>query len=75
MFIFILAVCNFTVNEDTFFETLISSYTIMFGNNPVKLWTSNAPDIALYIIGTCLIVIMSLNILISVVTDNYDNVR
>jgi hypothetical protein len=76
MFVFILAISQYPFVDPQvgFFETIMKSYLIMFGENPPRLANEQGSLIVLYVVGTSLIVIVCLNILISVVTDNYDNV-
>ena len=75
--LFIHAISNFILNDKDQYVlvSIADQYRLMFGEN------TDASDmegqltlLVFYVIGTNTIVVISLNILISIVTDNYDNV-
>ena len=74
----ILTICSYVSTPDeklTLGEVLFNCYTIMFGENPTYGDIKDSPPaIFLYFIATNFQVIICLNILISIVTDNYDNI-
>lgn len=76
MLLFINGLCNFVVDTNsTFWPSFTASYQTMFGENLENMETEKTSRQALYFIFTNLINIIILNILISIVTDNYDNVN
>lgn len=79
MFIIILSISNFVVNgrDKQLFLTIIEEYQLMFGENAeaYDIYKEDWLICFLYIAGTNLIVVVCLNILISIVQDNYDNVQ
>jgi len=77
----IMALCSFILvteyekENHSFASGLYGSYTVAFGEN--KEWDdikSSYPKIALYLLSTNFIIIICMNILVSIVTENYDNV-
>ena len=75
MLVFIFGLCNFLLNDDQFIEeSLASSYQLMFGENLEGLAKKSGQIQTLYVLATNFMVIMCLNILISIVTENYDKV-
>lgn len=80
-FTLIMALCSYILvteyDEDnqSFRKNIYSSYTVAFGENAE--WDdikSSYPKILLYLLSTNFIIIICMNILISIVTENYDNV-
>lgn len=74
-FVFIFGMCTFIVNDDhkiTF--SLASAYQLIFGENLRNFAYANTSVQFLYILATNFLIIVCLNILISIVTENYDNV-
>jgi len=71
-----LAKTDKTVKKKPFVEVLFETFTVMFGENPafadVKL---TKPALVMYLISTNIINIICLNILISIVTDNYAGIN
>lgn len=61
--------------------SIVAAYQVMFGENPetTELTAANSNDwkfdFLFYLIHTNVINVICLNILISIVTDNYDNVQ
>lgn len=78
MFLVIFALCKFINDSEPFpvderYGLIFGQeYQQMFGENMEKFNKQKPAVIVLYILGTFLINIVCLNILISVVTDNYD---
>lgn len=83
MFIPALLVFNFTISKtmvgdyrlqfsDRFQTNIFDEYQQVFGENQEDLADQKPSIITMYMLGTFLINIVVLNILISVVTDNYD---
>lgn len=81
--IIFLAISNFVIAPEGthLVPTLINQYLAMFGNNPAMKELIDENDntvktrLIFYLIGSNVIVVIALNILISIVTDNYDNVQ
>ena len=80
-FTMIMALCSYILVTEyetgaDFLSTLYGSYTVAFGENAdwddIK---SSYPKILLYLLSTNFIIIICMNILISIVTENYDNVQ
>lgn len=78
LFLFVLALCKF-INDSEPFPifmrfglSIAQEYQQVFGENIENFNKQKPAVIFLYVIGTILINIVCLNILISVVTDNYD---
>jgi len=78
-FLMIMSLCQFVLIADNsvdFFSTLFSTYTVMFGEN--RDWDDikkSPPKILLYLMSTNFVIIVCLNIVISIVTDSYEEVR
>jgi len=78
-FLMIMSLCQYVLIDDNsidFLATLFSTYTVMFGEN--RDWDdikSSAPKILLYLLSTNFVIIVCLNIVISIVTDSYEEVR
>ena len=78
--VFVLAISHFILSDDDKKSVVLSgieTYQLMFGENPEAddLQTGKGLKLVSYVIATNTIVIVCLNILISLVTDNYDNVQ
>ena len=72
----ILGLCNYIVNDDVRMDkTFGSSYQLIFGENLEDFSTQNLMVEFLYVFATNFLIVICLNILISIVTDNYDNVQ
>lgn len=78
-FLMVMALCQYVLIEDNsvdFYSTLFSTYTVIFGEN--RDWDSiksSTPKILLYLMSTNFVIIVCLNIVISIVTDSYEEVR
>jgi len=78
-FLMVMALCQYVLIEDNsvdFYSTLFSTYTVIFGEN--RDWDSiksSTPKILLYLLSTNFVIIVCLNIVISIVTDSYEEVR
>lgn len=76
MLVFIISICNYIVSKDVrIAPSFAEAYQTMFGENLEDMPDQNGPQQILYIISTNIQVVVCLNILISIVTDNYDNVQ
>jgi len=77
----IMALCSHILvteyeTDVDFLSTVYSSYTVAFGENAE--WDDikgSYPKILLYCLSTNFIIIICMNILISIVTENYDNIQ
>jgi len=76
MLIGIIAICKFIVetSDKSIFQVTFETYQIMFGENTDWVNIDSFPKFFMYIVATNIVNIICLNILISIVTDNYENV-
>lgn len=77
MLIGIIAICKFIVetSDKDIFQVTFETYQIMFGENTEWVNIDSFPKFFMYIVATNIVNIICLNILISIVTDNYENVQ
>jgi len=79
VFLMVMALCQYVLIDDAtvdFLSTFFSTYTVIFGEN--RDWDdikTSMPKIGLYLLSTNFVIIICLNIVISIVTDSYEEVR
>ena len=74
LFVTTISLSRYVINgQKEFDEILKESYQLLFGENPDK--NDSTGQWVMYIVSSNLVVIVGLNLLISIVSDNYEKVQ